>query len=142
MKIIYTADYVDNILKIRGRKQFDKDIADSGYKVFTVTLENARGKRSLNQNAYYRACVIPILQQGIAELGHKFSRDTVHEMMKAKFLTEDIPLNDSGEFITRIKSTTELNKEQFGDYIDQINAWGIEYLGVTIPPPNTQTELL
>jgi len=142
MKFEYLADIDNGVLKIRGRKSFDLDIKTCDWKVGKITLEKYKAKRSLNQNAYYHACIIPILQQGMADLGHKYSRETVHEMMKLKFLKEDVPVNDHGEFITRVKSTTELNKVQFGEYIDEITAWAAEYLGVTIPPANTQTTLI
>jgi len=143
MTIEYLADVQpDGSLKIRGRKQFDNDIKESGWKVVKIVVTKHKAKRSLSQNAFYHACVVPVLQQGLKDIGHNYSLTTVHEMMKAKFLREDILLNEHGEYITRIKSTTELNKEQFGEYIEQISVWSIEYLNTVIPAPNTQTSLV
>lgn len=142
MKLTYIADRTDGVLKIRGRKQLDQELNTLAWPVIKITFEKHKAKRSHSQNAYYHAVIIPVLQEGMKQLGHVFSLQTVHDMMKAKFLKEDILLNEHGEYITRIKSTTELNKEQFGEYIDQINAWAAEYLNIEIPAPNTQTTLL
>lgn len=140
-KLVYLADYVDGQLKIRGRKAFDEDIKNSGFKVFKITIEKAKAKRSLSQNAYYHAAVVPIVQQGLKDLGIKFSKEQTHEMLKLRFLKEEIPINEHGEFITRIKSTTDLNKLEFSDYIEEIIQWSSEYLNVIIEPPLKQTML-
>jgi len=48
-----------------------------------------------------------------------------------------------GEFISRkYKSTTELTKTEFGEYIEAIQRFAAESLNVTIPDPNTQTQLI
>jgi len=52
-----------------------------------------------------------------------------------------VPLGDEGEFITRIKSTTELSTSEFMDFIADIQRWSAELFGVVIPDPGQQIHL-
>jgi len=61
--------------------------------------------------------------------------------LRAKFLNETIPFED-GTYIDKFKSTTELSKSEFGDFIEDVKQWAAEYLNVIIPEPNQQTNLL
>ena len=110
-------------------------------KRITITIEKAKSKRSSDQNRYYWSGVIPIIQQGLKDAGYRLSKDDTHLAMRAKFLSEPIPMDD-GTYIERFKSTTELSKSEFSDYIESIKEWAFDYLNVTIPPPNTQIELI
>jgi hypothetical protein len=79
---------------------------------------------------------------GLKDLGYKLSIEDTHLFLRNKFLLEEM-VNGDGELIgSRVKSTTELNKMQFGDYISEIQQFSAEYLGVVIPDPETQTTLI
>lgn len=110
---------------------------------FIVTISKYKKKRSLSQNAYYHAIVVPAVRMGLIDMGFdadKLDNESTHELLKAKFLKEDLG-NEHGEFVTRIKSTTELSTTDFMNYVDDINRWSIEFLGFSIPEPNTQAEM-
>jgi hypothetical protein len=62
-------------------------------------------------------------------------------LLRTKFLSAPLLLNDSGEFIEHIKSTTELSTIDFSNYISDICSWVYEMFNVNIPEPNTQIEL-
>ena len=52
------------------------------------------------------------------------------------FLRESVASKSTGEvFYERIKSTTELNTEEFNRYLDQIGAWLFHNLGWPMPDP-------
>jgi hypothetical protein len=38
-------------------------------------------------------------------------------------------------------STTKMNKEQFGEYIDRITQWAAEFLQIAIPSPDEKLTL-
>lgn len=86
-------------------------------------------KRSLSQNSYYWVFVTIIAR----ETGN--NEDELHEFFKQKFLPmKKIVLRgkDTTEHVfTRLTSTTELNKVDFGDYLTKISA----LTGVPLPDP-------
>ena len=132
----------EGILKIVNRKQFDADLKEFAGKYVFVEVTRKRSKRSDNQNRYYWSGVIPMVRLGLKDLGYKLSIEDTHLFLRNKFLLEEM-VNGDGELIgSRVKSTTELNKIQFGDYISEIQQFSAEYLGVVIPDPETQTTLI
>lgn len=134
----------DGSLKIYDRQQFDKYIK-SGFTGQRIVLEVSKyqKQRSLSQNGYYHAVVVPAVKDGLVDAGFsKYSLDneTVHEMLKQKFLKEDIA-NESGEFITITRSTSTLNTVEFCEYIASIQRWATEFLSIYIPDPMEQSQL-
>lgn len=139
MEIKYPCYVKDGILHIRSRKAFDNEVRGLTGELEIYVIKKKK-YRSLSQNAFYWSAVIPILHAAINECGNHLGKESVHKMMAAKFLLEDVPLKD-GQFIQRVKSTTELSTSQFMDYLTEINAWTIEYLGFSLPAPNEQLTL-
>ena len=132
----------EGVLKIINRKSFDTDLMEFAGKGVIITIERKKSKRSDTQNKYYWSCVVPIVQQGLKDLGHKLSREDVHLFLRNRFLKEDL-LSEEGEVLgERIKSTTELGKGDFADFISDIQQFGAEILGIVIPNPNEQLEIL
>jgi len=125
----------------RNRQSLKTAIEQFEGKNVTITIEKTRSKRSNDQNRYYWSGVVPIVHRGLKDAGYAISKDDTHLAMRAKFLSEPIPMED-GTYIDKFKSTTELTKSEFSDYIESIRDWAFDYLGVTIPPPNTHIELL
>ena len=107
---------------------------------WVVKVSKYKAKRSLNQNAYYWGVVVNCVRDGLLDMGFDrsmLSAENIHEMLKAKFLKQDIA-NDQGEFITMIKGSSELNKLEFMDYIDDVHRWAAEFLSINIPSPGQQ----
>jgi hypothetical protein len=73
-------------------------------------------------------------------LGVELSTDGVHELLKFRFLKQELTTND-GEIIQTVRSSTELTPQEFNDFIASIQQWSSEYLGIDIPDPNEQTTL-
>ena len=65
--------------------------------------------------------------------------DEVHEFCKAKFLPNKVTLADkNGEVVEEVvvgRSTSPLNKIQFGEYIEAIRKWAAETLDLNIHDP-------
>jgi len=125
----------------KNRQSLNNALKEFEGKRITISIELAKKKRSSEQNRYYWAGVVPIVQQGLKDAGYKLSKEDVHLSLRAKFLNETIPFED-GTYIDRFKSTTELSKSEFGDFIEDVKQWAAEYLNVIIPEPNQQTNLL
>jgi len=141
LRYIFTVK--DGKMKISHREQFDVDLEGFEGCRGILTLKKYRKTRSNKQNAYYHGCVIPYVIDGIAAMGTSrslLSAENVHEMLKAKFLGEDIP-NEDGEFIRINRSTTDLTTTEFMEYLADIQRWAAEFLHIVIPDPGEQADL-
>lgn len=99
---------------------------------------NSADKRSSQQNRYYFGIVVPMIQKGILDLGTELTKDETHEFLKSRFNSVDIVNEGTGEVISVPRSTTGLNKEQFSQYIEKIQRFASEFLGIVIPDPGQQ----
>lgn len=126
--------------KIYHRKEMEDWFAKNAGKDFTIKLERKKKSRSSMQNAYYWGVVLPTVRDRLAELGNEFSLQDTHEALKAKFNLVEIKNNDevSDEFV---QSTSKLSTTEFMDYIDKVQRWANQFLGIIIPQPNEQIKL-
>ena len=108
---------------------------------YMVTV-HAANRRSLPQNAYYWAVVVPMVLDGLrgAGWGEIKPPEDDHDILKYRFLTTRMR-NQDGVVLERIKSTSELSKSEFNEYLEQIAQWAAEWLGIAIPEPNQQLSL-
>lgn len=123
-----------------NRKRLNNDISLMKDCEVEITIKK-KGKRSLQQNKYYWGCCLPEIQRELKRLGNDFDMETIHEFLKQKFNSEKVIVETTGELLEISISTTELNKEQFGIYLDSIIRWAAETLSLCIPEPETQTAL-
>lgn len=111
--------------ELRGRKDGD----------YTVTIERQHATRSAAQNAAYWGVTIRVLSEHTG-----YTADEIHDYLKAKFLPKTLSLPDAnGEIkdeFTVGRTTTRLNKIEFGEYMERIAQWASEELNVYIPPPD------
>lgn len=98
-------------------------------------------KRSDQQNRYYFGLVVPLVQNGIRDLGTELTKEETHEFLKAKFNVQEIVNHDTGEAVQVPRSTTILSKEAFSNYISQIQQFAAEFLNIVIPDPGQQLEI-
>lgn len=96
-------------------------------------------KRSNQQNRYYFGLVVPMIQKAINSHGSNYTKEEIHELLKAQFNLSDFVNTETGECISIPISTTRLNKEQFSEYITRIQAWAADLLLLVIPDPGEQT---
>lgn len=133
-------------IKIINKKEFEKQMQEYFLgKSVIGTFRKPKKTRSTLQNSYYWACVIPEVIEGLVEAGFEskdLNTEVVHDMLRHKFLTTDLPSPEfTGEFITITKSTTELSTGEFLDYIAQIQRWAADFLHHIIPDPGQQKEI-
>jgi hypothetical protein len=135
------ATVIDGKLTLLAPNLFKEAVRLLDGKDVTLTIERS-SKRSSQQNRYYWGGIIPVVQYGMQQLGVKMSNEQVHELLKFKFLLEDVVTEDGEILMQTIGSTTKLNTIKFNEYIDDIREWSLEYLGQDIPEPNEQTTLI
>lgn len=132
----------DSKLHINNRKAFIADLKRFAGKSVEIVVKLKRSTRSSHQNRYYWGIVIPLVMQGLIELGHDVNKQDTHEFIKANFNYEEILNKDTGELFRMTKSTARLNKNDFGVMIEKLKVFASEYLNVYIPEPNEDLQLL
>ena len=97
---------------------------------------SVRKGRSREQNSYYWA----VLTQIQDETGT--DKDILHEIFRFKFLQVQTGMIDeeTGEESIYLKSTTELSKQEFVEYVDKIVRYAAHTLHIIIAPPGEQIE--
>lgn len=133
-------------IKIINSREFKKQMQEHFLgKSVIGTFRKPRKIRSTLQNSYYWSCVVPEVIEGLIAAGFESSeinKDVVHDMLRHKFLTKDLPSPEfTGEFITITKSTTELTTGEFMDYIAEIQRWSADFLHHVIADPGQQKEI-
>lgn len=83
------------------RKAF-KELQDGRY---LVKIDKAN-KRSLPQNAYYHGVIVPLVKNGLKDIGYNEVRtnEDAHECLKYLFLKKQIPNENTGEVIVTVKN--------------------------------------
>lgn len=110
-------------------------------KPVVLTVSEFRETRSNQANRYYWGVVVELIHDALNDAGWEVTKEGTHDMLKFRFLREDKPIGNDGEFITTIKSTSELDTMEFGEYIEHCCRFAAEYLNTVIPPPGEQQEL-
>ena len=106
-----------------------------------VTVQRKRKMRSLDQNAYYCAVIVPHICDALNDAGELVTRKEVHEFLKFRFLRIQKIDEDTAEVIYEYgRSTSSLKTYEFCLYIDNCIRFGAEYLGIKIPLPNEVQE--
>ena len=107
-----------------------------------VTIEKAKKKRSNPQNAFWHGVVVKIMQNCLKDAGHLMTLEQTHDLLKLRFLKETILVNEnSGEYVERVKSTTELSTTEFMELISNVQRFAIEYFNTEIPDPNQEIKM-
>ena len=128
-------------LLIQNRSLMDEFCKRFPGKQWILKIVRRRAKRSSQQNRYYFGVVVHCVRVALLELGHDMNTDEVHEYLKGKFNTVFLE-NSNGVVEEFPGSTKELNKVQFGEYLEKIFQWSSEYLSITIPSPDEKLTLL
>ena len=124
------------ILTIANRKRLQDDLLR--FKEFDIECcIKKRNRRSNPQNRYLFGVVYKEIEVRLRELGNDMDVDEIHEFCKSEFNEVEI-IGDGGEVIGKKGgSTTDMNKDDMGVYIDKIIFWCADFLSISIPLPNT-----
>lgn len=107
-----------------------KSFADNG-SPFRIILTTDSAKRNELQNRRYWGYLLKHISDQAWVNGKQFDKDIWHEYMARKFgVLEELILPD-GEIITRRKSTTQMTVSEFGEYMENVEAYAAMNLGVT-----------
>ena len=117
-----------------------KELQDGRY---LVTIESNKNRTS-PQNRYYWGCCLPLIKDGLQDIGYREvkTNEDAHEVLKYLFLKKRIPNEETGEVIELLGSTAILTTVEFNAFIDEVIQWAAEYLNLQVPLPNEQLTLI
>lgn len=131
----------DGSLTITNRNRLSEELTRFKDCAVELTIRK-KNRRSNAQNAYIWGVVYKELEIRMRELGNDVNSDDVHDFCKERFNPKEL-IGQGGEVIgNKGGSTTEMNKEEFGIYLDKIIAFALEYLDLIIPYPNQDLQLM
>lgn len=111
-------------LKLNNPKSFNKKIEEMDGKTIEITLQSRKRTRTLSQNAYYWSAILPAISDYTG-----YNEEDLHNHFKYHFLKKKVGNLDS------FKSTTQLTKQEFTDYIEKIRRFTEQVLGFHIQSP-------
>jgi len=105
---------------------------------YLVSIDIRKKARSIRQNAYYHGICVPLVREGLQEVGYEDIRtnEQAHEVLKMLFLKKQVVVKGTGECLEYMRSTTDLSTIEFMEYIERIIQFGAEDLGIRIPYPS------
>lgn len=144
MKKITITSSVENGNLKRNRKLIKDAISTFENKTVSITIQKFRKSRSNNQNAYFWGVVVPLVQQGLIDATAEVrdAQSIYQQILLPMFApTRDITNRDTGEVISERMTSSELSTVEFMEFIQEIQKWAAEFLGITIPDPNEKLEI-
>ena len=84
---------------------------------------------------------MPMVREGLIDVGYKISKEETHDFLKHKFLVKELVNEETGEILKSIGSTSDLTTSEFMDFIAEIQQWAAEFLGINIPDPGEAIEI-
>lgn len=99
------------------------------HKPYRVSIGVEKSQRTKDQNRLYWLWLNCISD----ESGN--SVDDLHEYLKHKFLNTYARVI-YGEEVKSTQSTTELNTDEFTKYLEKVQIWAANELGITLPNPD------
>jgi hypothetical protein len=132
LKIEIYGTIQDHKLTLSNRKKLQEDLNQCNDCEVIVVIKK-RGKRSNQQNRFLWGIIYAECKLAFLNLGHRLEIDDIHQYFKQKFLSRPLA-NHDGTVIAEISgSTTELNKEEFSNYVENIRQFASMNLGIDIP---------
>lgn len=127
IKPIFLATGKNGEVRIHKKDKFVQFVQGLGDGIIEITAQKRRRTRSLEQNAYYWAVIIPIVSDWMGE--NDF--EVTHDILKSRFNEKR---NRKGH--KYVGSTTKMTTTEFMEYLDKIIKWCAEN-SIIIPPANS-----
>jgi len=107
-----------------------KAMADAGTPLRLI-VTTAETKRNSEQNKRYWGLILKTIAATAWVQGKQHSADVWHEFFARKFgVCEDVTL-PGGEVVSRRRSTTDMSVSEFTTYMNEVESYAVQSLGVT-----------
>ena len=111
-------------LRLHDEASFRRHYSQFAGQKIELTIQVYQPPRSDAQHKYWHGCVVPILAEYCG-----YTTDEMHEALKQRFLSEE-----DANGLTRVKSTRELSRSEFVQFVETVCQWAAE-MGCVVPPP-------
>ena len=128
--ILRNKTITDNLIE-----QLNKIAYGDGRFIYQVDIKEYKAKRSLQQNKLYRLWLNIIVKHVFEQKGQFFSDDDMHDWFREKLLETKI-IEFRGEIVKARKSTTKLTVAGFTEYLELIDIYCADNLGLVLPHPD------
>ena len=132
----------NGVLSIRYRSLFDKALIEFGDCEVEIKVSKKFRKRTSPQNRYYWSVIVQYWMQLLTDSqGEVYTKDRTHNFLKTNFNYREVVIEETGEVLREMKSTTENKTFEMEEYHEVCRQKALEFFGVTIPLPNEQLEI-
>lgn len=120
-------------------KKFFDGLTDGRY----LLKAERKNKRTLNQNAYMHAVLIPCFREALNQAGYDEIRtdEDAKLVMKGLFLKTQVVNHETGEVIEFVKDTHKLSTVEMGELFEDVWRFAASNLNYTIPSPGETTTM-
>lgn len=143
-QLLFISNVKDGQLQMNVRKQIATKLPYFNEKRVKITIEKLYGKRSNPQNAFLHL-ILTIFSNELIDLtgDERLDMETVKSMCKIKYLSENLIDEETGEVkATYVRKTSQLNKEEMGEFIENVKRYAMDMFGIYLPDANSQIQLL
>jgi hypothetical protein len=130
-------------LQLNVRQQIAEKLPYFNGKRVKITIEKLSAKRSNQQNSYLHLILTIFSNELIDYTGDDtWDLESVKNMCKAKFLSEDVVNKETGEVVGRkIKKTSQCNKLELAEFIDKVQRYAMQEFGIYLPTANEHLKM-
>jgi len=132
--LVFKGDLLGGRLSF-NREAMQRELAALKDGAVEITISNWNPKRSGQQNRLMWLW-FTIIGKHIG-----YTPSQVKGVMQAKFLVVEEVSETTGEIFQRVLGTSELDKTDMTIFLDNVYRWTSEFLQITLPQPNEQTDL-
>lgn len=129
---LFRATVNAGILNFQDKAGFAQHVRGLEGKLVEVIVKKYTVKRSSPQNRYFHGVVLPMITDAMGEQ----NQDYVKDALKWHFLRKTLPGG-----LETVRATSELNTEEFTDFIEKCRHLAAEMYGIDIPDPSKYTEV-
>lgn len=113
----------------------------SNGKPVRITVKAFEDDRTLRQNRYYWGCVLKEISEQASIQGQRWTAEAWHELCKRQFLGYEITKvavagRRKKHVIRRLRSTTNLKVREMNEYLEKVQAFAADDLGVRFSVPH------
>lgn len=142
-QLLFISNVEGGNLQMNVRRKIAENLPYFNGKRVKITIEKLHGKRSIPQNKYLHLILTIFSNELIDLTGDKaLDLEAVKSMVKMKFLKVDIYDEETGEVRgSYVKRTSSLNKEEMGEFIEDIKRYAMDMFGIYLPDSNEQLSI-
>lgn len=143
-KITITTQANEDAQLVRNSKLIREAVRTFQGKPFEIILQPKRKSRSNPQNNYLWGVCVPLIQSGLHDCTGEIrdAQSIYRNILLPLFApSRDITNVETGEVLSEKITSSEMSTVEFISFIDAIQKWSAEFLGIDIPNPGEATEI-